>query len=222
MMTTLQVRTLWESQGMLNPSLILASGSPYRKLLLENAGYQVTAVVSGVEEPDLSTFADWKAGLIFLAQMKARAVQQQGHRGLILAADTMSCVDHEFLGKPLDRADARRMLQMLSGTEHSVHTGWCLLRTADELSWCGVEHTSITMRSWGEQEVESYLDSGEWQGKCGAYGLQLPTDPFVTSLRGSESNVIGIPLERLASLFAEFPRIAAEVTRPKGMISDLE
>lgn len=192
---------------MVKRHLILASGSPHRKQLLLDAGYQVTAVMSGVVEPDLTNFPDLWAGLICLAQMKARAVQALGYEGLILGADTISLVGQDILGKPADIEDARRMLHQLSGGAHAVLTGWCLLRTADGLSWCGVEQTLVSMREWTASEVHGYLQSGEWQGKCGAYGLQLPQDPFVTSLQGSASNVIGIPLERLASVFDEFPAL---------------
>lgn len=190
--------------------LILASGSPYRKQLLEEAGYQVTAVGSGAAEPDLTNFPDLGAGLICLAQMKARAVQARGYEGLILGADTISLVGQDILGKPSDIDDARRMLLQLSGSAHAVLTGWCLLRTTDGLSWCGIEETSVSMREWTASELQTYLQSGEWQGKCGAYGLQLPQDPFVTSLKGSASNVIGVPLERLAAVFDEFPRLGNE------------
>jgi septum formation protein len=96
------------------------------------------------------------------------------------------------------------MLQILSGSEHEVLTGWCLLRTSDGLIWSSVETTSITMRTWTDSEIQDYLDSGEWEGKCGAYGLQLPRDPFVTEMRGSPSNVIGIPLEALDRIWIEF------------------
>ena len=85
-----------------------------------------------------------------------------------------------------------------------VLTGWCFLRTSDGLSFSGVESTSIEMRRWSDQEVEAYLDSGEWEGKCGAYGLQWPNDPFVTALDGSPSNVIGLPLETLDRVWTEF------------------
>lgn len=100
------------------------------------------------------------------------------------------------------------MLEALSGTKHSVLTGWCLLRTRDRLCVSGVERTEITMRAWTCEEIDGYLDGGAWQGKCGAYGLELPSDPFVTSLAGSASNVIGVPLERLAEVLGEFPNLA--------------
>src|SRR5262245_44686789 len=135
--------------------------------------------------------------------MKARAVAEGGAQGLILGADTVGHVRGEIFGKPVDRADALRMLQAISGTVHEVVTGWCLFRTRDRVQISGVERTVITMRPWREDELRSYLDSGAWIGKSGAYGLQLPRDPFVTHIAGSSSNVIGIPLERLAQVIAE-------------------
>ena len=189
------------------PHLILASGSPYRRELLEQAGYDVTAVTSGVAEPDLSLFPDLRAGLLYLAQLKARAVQSLGHSGVILGADTVSLAAGQILGKPEDRRSAEHMLRQLSETTHEVLTGWCLLRTADGLALTGVETTVIAMRRWTDAEILAYLDSGEWQGKCGAYGLQLPVDPFVTEIIGSASNVIGLPLERLAAVWDEFPAL---------------
>lgn len=189
------------------PNLILASGSRYRKELLEQAGYDVTAVMSGVAEPDLSLFPDLRAGLLYLAQLKARAVLSQGYAGIILGADTVSLAAGQILGKPEDRQSAEQMLRQLSGTTHEVLTGWCLLRTADGVALTGVETTVITMRRWTDAEILEYLDSGEWQGKCGAYGLQVPVDPFVTEITGSASNVIGLPLERLAEVWLEFPTL---------------
>lgn len=185
-------------------TVILASGSPYRLQLLKEQGYNVTAVISGVPEPPLDSVADLGAGLIYLAHLKARAVARSGHQGLILAADTLSRAGNQLLGKPRDAEEAKKMLWALSGSTHHVLTGWCLLRTADNLSWSGVEQTEITMRAWSEAEVDGYLASGEWEGKCGAYGLQLPHDPFVTRMDGSPSNVIGIPLEQLDRVWREF------------------
>jgi septum formation protein len=190
--------------------LILASGSPYRLQLLRDAGYDVIAIPSHIPEPDLATFADLESGLAHLAQLKARAVFQAGAAGLILAADTVSLAAGKLLGKPADRGEARGMLQALSGTTHEVLTGWCLLRTRDQLALCGTDRTTITMRPWTPDEIAAYLDGGEWEGKCGAYGLEIDSDPFVTEIVGSAANVIGLPLERLQAVLAEFPKLAEE------------
>jgi septum formation protein len=157
-----------------------------------------------VAEPDPAGFTDLESGLVHIAALKARAVARRGARGLILGADTVGFAGGRVLGKPADRADALRMLRAISGTVHEVLTGWCLLRTRDRLEISGVERTTITMRTWALDEFEAYLDSGAWVGKSGAYGLSHPHDPFVTHIAGSPSNVIGVPLERLAAVIAEF------------------
>jgi septum formation protein len=185
--------------------LILASQSPFRLELLKSAGYEVVAIPSDIDEPDPAMFADLQAGLMHIANVKARAVWMKGAGGLILAADTIGVVAGQVFGKPSDRADARRMLEAISGTVHQVLTGWCLWRSLDQWHVAGVEQTTITMRAWTNAEFEAYLDSGAWIGKSGAYGLQLPSDPFVTNIAGSASNVIGVPLERLAQVLAELP-----------------
>lgn len=186
------------------PRLILASQSPHRLELLQNAGYDVEVVSTGVAEPSLADSSDLDAGLVHIAALKARAAWRLGGRGLIFAADTVGRSGAELFGKPIDRQDASRMLTAMSGTVHEVLTGWCLFRTHDELQISGVERTTITMRAWRDDELESYLDSGEWVGKSGAYGLRLPHDPFVMHISGSASSVVGVPLERLEQVLAEF------------------
>jgi septum formation protein len=184
--------------------LILASQSPYRLQLLRDAGYDVEAVPAGIDEPDLSGSTDLDADLFHVAVLKARALHRMNVRGLILAADTVGSVAGQVFGKPSDRPDALRMLRAISGTTHDVLTGWCLLRPSDGLIIGGTEKTIITMHPWTEDEFTRYLDSGEWIGKCGAYGLQLPHDPFVTRIEGSAANFIGLPLERLKMVLTEF------------------
>ena len=182
--------------------LILASQSPHRLELLRNAGYDVEAVPANIDEPDPMASGDLDAGLVHIATLKARTICRRGASGLILAADTVGVVNGAVLGKPADRADALRMLHAISGTVHEVRTGWCLLRSSDQLQVSGVEKTTITMRAWSENEFMAYLDSGQWIGKSGAYGLELPHDRFVTRIDGSASNVVGIPLERLGEVLA--------------------
>ena len=193
-----------QTTGRRGPALVLASQSPYRLQLLREAGYEVRASPAHIDEPDPTTLGDLRSGLIHIAQRKARTVLERGASGLILAADTVGHAQGKVFGKPADRADARRMLEAISGVAHEVLTGWCLLRSRDGLLVSGCEATQIVMRSWTDAEFEAYLDSGEWEGKCGAYGLQWPGDPFVTRLEGSAANVVGVPLERLAAVLAEF------------------
>lgn len=192
--------------------LILASQSSYRLQLLQEAGYEAVPWPADIDEPNPATLGDLHSGLIHLAQRKARTVAARGAQGLVLAADTVGHVSGEIFGKPATRTDAERMLRAISGVHHEVLTGWCLYRTGDGLLLSGVEATQIHMRPWSDAELQSYLDSGEWQGKCGAYGLQLPLDPFVTHMHGSAANVIGLPLERLAAVFQEFPGLLREMT----------
>ncbi len=128
--------------------------------------------------------------------------------GLILGADTACAVDGEILNKPVDRADAERMIRLQEGREIEVVTGICLYR-ADRGEWVGaVEVTVCSCRPLTDAERLEHLDSGRWEGKAGAYGVQ-DDDPFVTVVRGSWSNVVGLPMERLAELLAEYPRLTS-------------
>jgi septum formation protein len=192
--------------------LVLASQSAHRLNLLRTAGYQVTALPAHVEEPNPAACGNLRAGLLHVAQLKAMACRDAGARGLILAADTVGLVNGRVLGKPADRADALRMLRAISGTAHDVLTGWCLLRSDDGLFAGGVETTRIEMRGWTDREIAEYLESGQWKGKCGAYGLVVPKDPFVVGIDGSASNVIGVPLERLQQVLREFPALCREAS----------
>jgi septum formation protein len=188
------------------PRLILASQSRARLWLLESAGFEADPLPSGVDEPDLAGFPDLEAALVYLSELKARAVWRRGAVGLIIAADTVTRFvsadgQTELLGKPADRADAERMLRLLSGSTHDVLTGWRILRTSDGLTLGGVELTRITMRCWTEGELAGYLASGEWEGRCGAYGIQDP-DPYITHVAGSWTNVAGLPMERVGPALA--------------------
>jgi septum formation protein len=194
--------------------LILASRSPHRLRLLQAAGYDVSLAPADVAEHDCESWPSFEVGLLQVAQLKARSAWQAGARGLILAADTVGHVGGRVFGKPRDRRHAREMLAAISGTEHEVVSGWCLLRTRDGLLVSGVERTLIVMRPWSDSEIEQYLDSGEWSGKSGAYGLRLPVDPFVTRIEGSAANVIGVPIERLRDVLAEFPSLACDTQSP--------
>ena len=143
-----------------------------------------------------------------LAWRKAAEVARRRPTGLILGADTICVVDGEILNKPLDRADAERMIRLQEGRNTHVISGICLYR-ADRHEWVGaVEVSVVQFRPLEDQDRLAYLDSERWQGKSGGYGVQ-DQDPFVTVARGSFSNVVGLPLERLEALLQTYPELAS-------------
>lgn len=188
------------------PILILASASPRRRLLLERAGYAFEVDPSGIDEGDPRPSEGMGDYVARLAWAKARDVARRRRDGLVLAADTSCEVDGQVLNKPADRADAERMIRAQEGRDVEVWTGLCLHRAgADE--WVGASELSVCrFRPLGDDERIAYLDSGKWEGKAGAYGLQ-DDDPIVTLASGSWSNVVGLPMERLADLLGRYPSL---------------
>jgi septum formation protein len=183
--------------------LILASSSPRRRQLLEEAGYAFEVDPSRIEEPEPAAGESPAAYAAQLAWRKAAEVAARRQSGLILAADTVCAVEGEILNKPRDRADAERMIRLQEGHDTDVITALCLYR-ADRHEWVGAIVVSVVrFRPLTQREREAYLDSGRWEGKSGGYGVQ-DRDPFVSVDRGSFSNVVGLPMERLAELLERF------------------
>jgi septum formation protein len=185
--------------------MVLASASPRRKLLLEQAGVAFEVDPSDVPEPEPTGPVDPAEYAAELAWRKARAVAKRRGSGLVLGADTVCEVDGTVLNKPIDRDDAERMLRLQEGRDTRVLTAICLY-DADRDEWLGAVETSVVRcRVLGDDERAAYLGSGQWRGKAGGYGLQ-DEDPFVTIASGSWSNVVGLPVERLIVLLQHFPR----------------
>ena len=181
---------------------ILASGSPRRRQLLEAAGYrfEVSPADDAIEAavPLTPRLCDYP---IALAQAKARAVRARYPEGVVLAADTIAVCDDEVLGKPKDEHDARRMLRLLSGREHEVLTGVVLIDCRSRKELPHLEVTRLRMDLLTEEDLASYLATNLWRGKAGAFGYQDGWD-WLHVVEGSESNVVGLPIERLCELFA--------------------
>lgn len=185
------------------PRLILASASPRRASLLQEAGYDFI-----VCPPDPSVEAEFESDsaapalVVELAQAKAAAVASQFDNAVILAADTVAECDGEILGKPRDRAHAAEILRMLSGKAHSVLTGLAVCRMPGGQTVTRTERTLLSMDRLSAGQIESYLDSGQWAGKAGAFGYQDGID-WVRITRGLASNVVGLPVERLPAMLRE-------------------
>jgi septum formation protein len=179
--------------------LILASASPRRRSLLEEAGYDFEVDPSNVEEAEPTGPVDPGEYAAEWAFRKASDVARRRGAGLVLAADTVCAVGGVILNKPADREDAERMIRLQEGRDTEVLTALCLYR-AERREWIGAIETSVVrFRVLTNAERTAHLDSRKWQGKAGAYGVQ-DNDPFVSVVSGSWSNVVGLPLERLATL----------------------
>ncbi len=185
--------------------IILASQSPRRVDLLREAGIAFEAVAPTCVEPDANSWASGPEEFARLAACrKASSVAERYPDRVILGADTVVALDGRIYGKPADRDDARRILSALAGVTQDVITGVTILQPAKgrQLAECDV--TRVTMRPMSDEEIEAYLDSGEWEGKAGAYGIQGTADQYVEKVEGSFSNVVGLPVERVLRMLAEF------------------
>lgn len=138
-----------------------------------------------------------------LAYFKARAVAEGYPGRWVLGADTIVVCDGQILGKPRDLADARRMLELQARQPCEVLTGVCLLRwTGQPERVSQVETTRVRLRD-DPAEREAYLRSGDWQGKAGAYAVQTAGDRLVAGISGSFSNLVGLPVERVARMMRQ-------------------
>jgi septum formation protein len=181
-------------------TVLLASGSPQRREILEKLGVDFEVVVPGVEE---LRGGEPEAEVLENARMKARAV---GREGLVIACDTDVVLDGRALGKPSDAGAAREYLERMSGRTHVVISGLVVLVDGEERS--GLEATSVVFKNLDEAEMSRYVDFGEWRGRSGGYAIQTLGSTLVERVEGSVSNVVGLPVGLLLDLAPElhFPR----------------
>ncbi len=185
--------------------LILASESPRRAALMKAYGYHVEIIKPPLVEPDhTGTGVPAASQAEALSYFKARSVGASIDSGIIIAADTLAAAGRTVFGKPADRAGARTILNALMGTTHEVITGVTLLDAATGRRLIQHDTTAITMRSISDADLEVYLDTGAWEGKAGAYGIQDHGDAFVSRIDGSFTNVVGLPMELLSRMLTEW------------------
>lgn len=187
------------------PRFILASASPRRQALMREYGYNVEVMRPPLTEPKqlghgLSPGQQAEA----LSYFKANSVADLVDRGIILAGDTVVALGRRIFGKPLDRDDARRMLESLAGTTHHVITGVTLLDAHSLERLIRHDSTAVTMRPLTDRQLQRHLDTRAWEGKAGAYGILERGDPFVERIEGSFTNVVGLPMELLAQMLAQW------------------
>lgn len=181
--------------------VILASASPRRKDLLEQAGIAFEAVPAQTEETTKETAPD--RVVMALASMKALEVFDKisGNYDMteyvVLGADTVVSCGGSILGKPKDALDARRSLEMLSGRQHEVYTGVCMIgrdENGNLFKKVFSESTQVTMRQLEDSVIDWYIKTKEPMDKAGAYGIQGKGAVLVESIRGDYNNVVGLPL----------------------------
>ncbi len=177
-------------------SLILASQSPRRRELLGLLGIPFTIHVPQADET-MEPGKDPALQVAEVSRRKALATCAE-EADVVVAADTIVVCDGQILGKPKDREDAVRMLQMLSGRTHQVMTG-VTVRRGEQLYSC-TEVTDVTFRSLTGGEIAGYVDSGEPMDKAGAYGIQGGAALFAQKLCGDYYNVMGLPVCRLVQI----------------------
>jgi septum formation protein len=199
-------------------SLVLASASPRRRDILSRLGLDFEIRPSDIDE---SVQPGEKPGelVVRLALGKARAVAEglgESSRRWVLGADTVVVLGEETLGKPRDPRDAESMLGRLLGQTHRVLTGVAVVDAQSGREFSRAVESDVIMRPASEQEIRDYVAGGEPLDKAGAYALQGDGRRFVRRVIGSESNVIGLPVEETLALLAEAAAgaVAREAGRP--------
>ena len=192
-------------------TLWLASASPRRLQLLEEAGFQPQRIVSLHDDDRLAeASAGVEATCTARAWFKAVGAREALGRklgipreeleGLLLAADTLCALDGHLLGKPADAAEADLMIRRIAGKEHATVTGVALLELdgARRSIWC--DATRVRVGNLTNDQVETYVDSGEWRGKSGGYNLADRLEAgWPIEFEGDPGTVMGLPMQRLAS-----------------------
>lgn len=179
--------------------IILASSSPRRKELLENAGIDFIVDASSIDEKMDETLPLLNR-LKQLAKDKATPIHNKYPQDIVIGADTIVYYDSIVIGKPKDENDARRILNMLSQHKHTVYTAVAIY-IKDKL-YSFVDQTDVYFCNVSDM-LDEYIQSQEWQGKAGAYAIQGKADCFVDHIDGDINTVIGLPIEKVIHILKE-------------------
>ncbi len=186
-------------------SIILASASLRRRELLAGAGYEFTVVVPDINESAFSTEnVDACEYAEELALAKAKKVAEKFPDYLVIGADTVADFEGQIIGKPADAKDAKRITRKLFSRPHKVITGVAVVRLSDSTEIVESDTTIVYPKKMTEEEIERHIKGGTWEGKAGAYAIQETGDEFVEKIKGSLTNVMGMPMELLQRLLKKF------------------
>ena len=173
--------------------IILASASPRRKEILELADLKFDVMPSDAQE--ITTKTAPNEGVMELASIKAKDIYKKSEKqSMIVGADTVVAYQGQILGKPTDKADAKRMLTMLSGQTHEVYTGVCVIEDGKTKTF--YEETKVTFYEISDEQINHYIKTGEPMDKAGSYGIQGKAAVFIKGIEGDYYNVVGFPIAR--------------------------
>ena len=181
---------------------ILASASPRRKLLLEQAGYSFEIIPSEVDESAFATDGvTSEEHTMQLALAKAMDVARKYPDRLVMGSDTVVDLNGQIIGKPRDAGHAEEITRALFSEPHLVITGVAIICIAENIEIVRAAVTTVYPRRLSEEQILGHIENGDWEGKAGAYGIQETGDEFVERIEGSFTNVIGLPMEMVDELF---------------------
>jgi septum formation protein len=182
--------------------VILASGSPRRKELLQNVGLPFVVEVSGCDETPIVGESAIQM-VERLALVKAEAVAKIRRTAIVLGADTTVCIDGETLGKPDNQEHAISMISQIQGRTHEVLGGVAILSAARNIQVVRSFRTEVTMRPMSIEEIRWYVTTGEPMDKAGSYAIQGIGLQYVESIRGSYTNVVGLDIAQVMGMLKE-------------------
>jgi nucleoside triphosphate pyrophosphatase len=181
------------------PHLILASASPRRRELLQQAGVPFTVILSNTDE-HIRPGETPEVYALRVAREKAAAVSARQSGNWVLGADTIVVIDDSILGKPCDAADGFRMLRLLSGRSHRVMTAFVLLDPNGQAYANQVVSSQVNFKALRDTQIHEYLATGEPFDKAGAYAVQGIGAALVEKVEGSYTNVVGLPLDEVLTV----------------------
>jgi len=197
--------------------LILASESPRRRELLAAVGVSFRVIPSGVDETPRS--GEPPSRFVRRAALdKGEAVAKLHPSSFVLSADTIVVTDGRILGKPSNRAEARRMLSRLAGREHKVYTAVCLLADGNGYRDLGTEVTRVRFRPLTAAEIAAYARTGECDDKAGAYAAQGAGMLLIDRVVGSFTNVVGLPMTRVVAMLERASLIRVSPAGPSWYV----
>lgn len=174
-------------------NLILASKSPRRKELLEQAGLSFNIIPSAFDE-DAVVIKEPAGYAMYLAENKALDIARQYPESVVLGADTIVIINGAVLNKPKDTAHAREMLLQLAGQTHQVITGFCIVCAADNRKYTAFCQTDVVFKALSREELEWYIHTDEPYDKAGGYAIQGLGSFMIEKVNGSYTNVVGLPV----------------------------